>query len=66
MAVFDHFKKSTGNLLRSDQIGDKDLIWYSIYFYKKHTEYYFRKTRKEDRDGIHFPGNDRIVLSGYQ
>jgi len=34
MAVFDHFKKSTGNLLRSDQIGDKDLALYSIYFSK--------------------------------
>ncbi|MDO8872462.1 MAG: hypothetical protein Q7V05_07005 [Methanoregula sp.] len=34
MAVFDQIKKSSGNLLRSDQIGDKDLALFSIYFSK--------------------------------
>ncbi|MDO9033762.1 MAG: hypothetical protein Q7U51_00980 [Methanoregula sp.] len=34
MTVFDQIKKDTGNLLRSDQIGDKDLALFSIFFSK--------------------------------
>jgi hypothetical protein len=34
MAVFDHIKKSSWNLLSHDQIGDKDLALFSIYFSK--------------------------------
>jgi hypothetical protein len=34
MAIFDRIKKSSGNLLRSDQIGDKELASFSIFFSK--------------------------------